>query len=371
VKLAEEETGAPVVEPPPPGMTAIAAATEDPADRSVSNGEEEAAPVPPAAPAATEEAVALDPTVAPSDGGVETAVVPAPDGCKDAAPSALTLAMEEDGAQTRKEQAEADRLLARLAESRDRRATLIESVESLHEIFRVSLAAQREGEGALPPQVVAALDGRRRGIDICARMLERLRTRLRTEPQLPAPDPVAFAPALVAERPRTGEPDQATGPASPSVQMMLRARRISHNDAIVDLRGRANAAEKSFTGAITAQILPVLDGLEDGLRLSRSLRVDLGAGHPETTTAIESWFSTYDHLIAAARAALADLGVEPIVVMRGQPIDYQCHEPTDVEPDPELADEQVKDVVRSGYHLRLFGESRVLRPAQVVVAKTL
>ena len=67
---------------------------------------------------------------------------------------------------------------------------------------------------------------------------------------------------------------------------------------------------------------------------------------------------------------LNDLGVHRMDIETGMPIDYERHEPSSVEADPAMADEQIKEISRDGYdYVEANGDHQILRVARVVVIK--
>jgi molecular chaperone GrpE (heat shock protein) len=57
--------------------------------------------------------------------------------------------------------------------------------------------------------------------------------------------------------------------------------------------------------------------------------------------------------------------------VRGQPVDYDRHEPIGTEPDSNLPHESIKEVTRNGYEYKLPDQEQllILRSAQVIVVK--
>jgi molecular chaperone GrpE (heat shock protein) len=69
--------------------------------------------------------------------------------------------------------------------------------------------------------------------------------------------------------------------------------------------------------------------------------------------------------------SLENLGVKPINVEIGKPVDYLLHDPISTEEDANLSNESVKEVTRHGYEYKqdLLDKFLILRSAQVVVVK--
>ncbi len=114
---------------------------------------------------------------------------------------------------------------------------------------------------------------------------------------------------------------------------------------------RAEAYDRG-RGEVVLQILPVLDDFERAL-----------AALPEERRA-EDWVQGLALIERKLRSTLESLGVERIAA-EGQPFDPWEHEAVLHEVREDVEPGTVAQVARQGYRLG----SRVLRPAQVVVAK--
>lgn len=284
----------------------------------------------------------------------------------------VARALLEDARECEREQAELTELASRCDRAQACREALVRAVGGIYLGFQIILIDQRADEAALPLQMKAVLLGRREGLDLCLRMLERAKTRIEQEANAPPPARRALAPSLgeadimaVAGGVETGRHD---APRS-ALRDFLKRRRIRNHRVVAEQRGRAEALERSIATAVTKLLLPVLDGIEAGARLARTLAAELSEPHPDARTLLDRWLGAYDRLIVSARSALGAVGIHPIVCLRGERVEYERHEPTDVESDAELADETIKEVTRTGYVLQVGAQAQVLRPAQVVVVK--
>jgi len=105
-------------------------------------------------------------------------------------------------------------------------------------------------------------------------------------------------------------------------------------------------------GDTVLQVLPVLDDFERAL----------AALPPERRE--EDWLQGLLLIERKLRATLESLGVERIAA-EGQPFDPREHEAVMQEPREDVEPDTVATVARQGYRLG----SRILRPAQVVVAR--
>jgi molecular chaperone GrpE (heat shock protein) len=67
---------------------------------------------------------------------------------------------------------------------------------------------------------------------------------------------------------------------------------------------------------------------------------------------------------------LNDIGVYRMDIEPGMMIDFERHEPSSVEADPEMENEQIKEISRDGYEYADHkGNQQTLRVARVVVIK--
>lgn len=141
--------------------------------------------------------------------------------------------------------------------------------------------------------------------------------------------------------------------------------------SIRKVRDLAEELSKRWLNFIEKKVLPILDGIDDGERYSEPLVNELKNDNPKLEPQLAAWFQTYSDLRKTLIDALQKVGVQRMDVKTEEPINYNRHEPFDVQQDPKLPNESIKEVTRHGYEYKDYSESefKVLRNAQVVVAK--
>lgn len=130
--------------------------------------------------------------------------------------------------------------------------------------------------------------------------------------------------------------------------------------AITEIRRGGEAARKALIDFLGKYALPVVDALDDGGRYARELPNDAADEYAARIVA------AYSKAREAMVQVLSSLGLCEVAVAVGEPIDYERHEPFDVEEDPGSPNESVKEVFRAGYAL---DDGYLIRPAQVIVVR--
>ncbi len=137
-------------------------------------------------------------------------------------------------------------------------------------------------------------------------------------------------------------------------------------------REEAKSQQKKWLQFVDRKILPILDGIDDGKKYSQQLIEELKNQYSQDKESLKSWFETYDKLRTKSIDMLKEVQVYLIKIEVGKPVDYDRHEPFDVQFDEEKDDESIKEIIRQGYEYTtpINNEKKfVLRPAQVVVVK--
>lgn len=140
-------------------------------------------------------------------------------------------------------------------------------------------------------------------------------------------------------------------------------------------REESDKKRKTILSFIERQVLPVLDGIRDGERHSEPIILQIqesaNSQGKELPTGLIQWFATYKALREEGLKILDNVDVRCIDVKRGDKMDYEHHEPFDVEQDMALDNEHIKEVIRDGFEYWMEEDKRyrVLRPAQVIVVK--
>ena len=140
---------------------------------------------------------------------------------------------------------------------------------------------------------------------------------------------------------------------------------------VSDAQTRVQKLRKGLLGFIEKQVLPVIDGLDDGEKVSRQLVESLSAGNSMQQEHLGVWMGTCGNLRDVLINLLEGVEVRKMTVETGKPVDFDRQEPFDTEPDPDLNTEDIKEVSRNGYEYSAGKEGKflVLRPAQVIVVK--
>ncbi len=158
-----------------------------------------------------------------------------------------------------------------------------------------------------------------------------------------------------------------TGPAAapdPAAQLaMAKAEAASNYEKFLrsaaDLENfrRRTVREKddlrtAATGRVLEDVFPVLDSLALAINAAKQPKADL-----------KSLVGGVEMVLGQLKTALANHGLKEISPA-GQPFDPHQHEAISHQPSPDVKEEHVLTVVRTGYSLN----GRLLRPASVVVS---
>lgn len=144
---------------------------------------------------------------------------------------------------------------------------------------------------------------------------------------------------------------------------------------LANWREESDKKRKTILSFVERQVLPVLDGIGDGERHSEPIILQVQEAAELQGKAMNSslqlWFDTYRALREEILKLLAMVGIRRLDVKRGDKMDYDRHEPFDVEQDMALDNEYIKEVIRDGFEYWMEEDKlhRVLRPAQVIIVK--
>jgi len=132
----------------------------------------------------------------------------------------------------------------------------------------------------------------------------------------------------------------------------------------------ADKRQKTWLDFIGKQVLPILDGIIDGKNHTSTLMDELRSQYPESDSKLSEWYNTYQTLSNTILTMLNDLSVYRMDIEPGMKIDFERHEPSSVEADPGMENEQIKEISRDGYeYVEHNGNRQTLRVARVVVIK--
>lgn len=248
--------------------------------------------------------------------------------------------------------------------------TLLEEMQPTVQACNGILSNCRQVQASLPPELQEKLQGRHEGLDLIGKMLERLvgqAAGLAEDEPLEQLSPLPSQQDLMALL--TNETNEEF--ARKALDGHLKAIGNQRWQLITKIRSSAQQRRKRFVHFVEKRVLPVLDGLDNGDQNSQSLIEEMKTAHPDFAESLTQWFETYRTLSKEILKLLNQVGVHLMEVKTGTPIDYERHEPFDVEPDNTgLQNEDLKEVVRKGYEYALDSNTRtVLRAAQVIVVK--
>lgn len=250
-----------------------------------------------------------------------------------------------------------------------RSKALLEGIETSVRECNDIMAQSVTFAAAWPPELIGKMQGRQQGLDIISKMLNRLLQ----HPSAPAGDAIAEVPLPALEQAGWLDflrdvQDEETG----REQMGQRLKRasIERYQIISQVRNQAEANKKRFLSFLEKQLLPILDGLDEGLAYSEAVVQAAKLEFPASASSLNAWLETYNAMRGELLKVLTPIGVLPMDKNIGETVDYERHEPFDVEPDATLPNESIKALVRKGYEYREVGSPpRVLRAAQVIVVK--
>ncbi len=224
----------------------------------------------------------------------------------------------------------------------------------------------------LPAEMAKALGNSQQGLNIIGRMLQRLVNQDdRLESLL---EEVELADSLKAlaedEWVKLLEGEKNEGSAQKKINKTLDRIKKSNYKLVSQAGELADKRQKRWLDFIGKQVLPILDGIVDGKNHTLVLIEELGAQSQDLESILNEWFDTYATLSRTMLTMLDDLGVCRMDIAPGVMIDFERHEPSSVEADPEMENEQIKEISRDGYdYVAPDGNRQTLRVARVVVIK--
>ena len=143
-----------------------------------------------------------------------------------------------------------------------------------------------------------------------------------------------------------------------SMEQLLEVEADLHANYVLarDLEALSEQTRNGYTGFLDRSVFRCYNDIRQaGLYFDRQELID-----PERPT-------VYQELLAEFQQKLMELDLEPIDVERGQKYDPEYHNPyTQAEPDPELEDDQIKEVINQGFQTR---DKHILKTTDVVVVR--
>ncbi len=278
----------------------------------------------------------------------------------------------EDSGETAKERQEMADALNEAGIWIEKQRRLQSALNTLKNSFNQILGNFEEVDKGLPENIRDELASRKEGIQLCGRMLDRAQARIcKAVPQEEKDSATTELNELQVEELQSNLCISSLEDIEEKVGKFLKFRRIDHSKKIADVRNRARTAEKSFLSGVERQVLPIIDGLDEGKKIGAGAIDKLIEQFPDVAGELRGWFEIYDLLIEQLESELGMLGLQPQIAAPGEPVDYELYDPVDVEEDPQFEDEQIKEMVRRGYMMveTRSGVDLVVRPGQVVVVK--
>jgi len=225
---------------------------------------------------------------------------------------------------------------------------------------------------SLPEELNKALGSSQQGLNIIGRMLQRL---VNQDDRLESlVEKIELADNLKAleedewMRLLEGEMDEKS--AQKKISRNLDIIRRSNYKLVSRAGELADKRQKTWLDFIGKQVLPILDGIIDGKNHTSILVDELREQYQESDSKISEWYNTYLTLSSTILTMLNDLSVYRMDIKPGMKIDFERHEPSSVEADPGMENEQIKEISRDGYdYVEHNGNRQTLRVARVVVIK--
>jgi len=249
--------------------------------------------------------------------------------------------------------------------------TLSQGLEAASEIWEQELLPEcRSLKQKLPEEVQEKLKPRHELLELSNRSLSRLR-----EPAAALRENEILQPHLTSVREEElielleGNPDEdAARRAIDNKLKQVGHQRYKHIRELEDL---AETRRQHCLDFVKRRVLPLIDNLDEGERYSQALVEELKAENSEQKDTLEHWLGFHSVLRSKLLNLLEQVRVYPMKVEIGSLIDYNRHEPFDVENDPDLPNEHIKEVIRRGYEYTTEEDkgSVLLREAQVIVVK--
>jgi len=224
----------------------------------------------------------------------------------------------------------------------------------------------------LPEELNKALGNSQQGLNIIGRMLQRLVNQDDRLESIVEENELADNFKELAENEwmklLEGETDEKS--AQEKINKNLDRIRKSNYELVSKAGELADKRQKTWLDFVGKQALPILDGIVDGKNHTSILIEELLEKYQDSESKLREWFRTYSTLSSTLLTMLNDLAVYRMDIAPGMMIDFECHEPSSVEADPGMEDEQIKEISRDGYeYVAPNGNRQTLRVARVVVIK--
>jgi molecular chaperone GrpE (heat shock protein) len=224
----------------------------------------------------------------------------------------------------------------------------------------------------LPQELNKALGNSQQGLNIIGRMLQRLVDQdARLESIIEETESADNLKELAEDewmKLLEGEKNEKS--AQEKINKNLDGIKESNYKLVSKAGEMADKRQKTWLDFVGKQVLPILDGIVDGKNHTSILIDELQEQYQDSESKLSEWFNTYSTLSSSLLTMLNDLGVSRMDIAPGIMIDFECHEPSSVEADPGMENEQIKEISRDGYdYVGPNGNRQKLRVARVVVIK--
>jgi len=213
---------------------------------------------------------------------------------------------------------------------------------------------------------------RYKSLELSKRMLERLREpiELLKKSTLPSEQLLRLQPQDLVDLLRSQNDETE---AQKILAKKVKETGDTRYKSIREWRDLAEKSQKQWLNFIEKKLLFALDGINDGKPYAEHLVGELINSYkiPSCQQKLSDWLQTYVDLENILLETLKNLDITQMLVVRGQPVDYDRHEPIGTEPDSNLPHESIKEVTRNGYEYKLPDQENpsILRSAQVIVVK--
>jgi DNA repair exonuclease SbcCD ATPase subunit len=225
---------------------------------------------------------------------------------------------------------------------------------------------------SLPNELKKALESSQQGLNIIGRMLQRL---VNQDDRLKSlVEEIELADNLKElkedEWMKLLEGEMNEKSAQKKINKTLDIIRRSNYKLVSKAGELADKRQKTWLDFIGKQVLPILDGIIDGKNNTSTLIDELMEQYQESGSRLSEWFNIYFTPISTILTMLNDIGVYRMDIEPGTMIDFERQEPSSVEADPVMENEQIKEISRDGYEYDAHnGNRQTLRIARVVVIK--
>lgn len=250
-------------------------------------------------------------------------------------------------------------------------STLSQDIEATSKTWEEEILPEcRALKQQLPKDVQEKLTTRHELLELSNRILLRLRESVTTleETEITKPHLIILSEENLIDFLDSNTNEESARKAIDNKLKPLEHQRYKRIREVQDL---AETRRQQCMDLVKKKVLPILDNIDEGEQYSHALVEELIAENSDHKDILKQWLGFHKILQKMLLNLLDKVRVSPIEVEIGSLIDYNRHEPLDVEKDSNLPNEHIKEVLRRGYeYITEEGKEPVLlREAQVVVVK--